>query len=56
MMAAMLSPSRLTFLSEADVLRMFDAVRSEFGAVDILINNAGLQSDAPFIEMTRAQW
>jgi len=42
--------------SEADVLRMFEAVRSEFGAVDILINNAGLQSDAPFIEMTRAQW
>src|ERR1700757_3936026 len=30
--------------SEPDVLRMFDAVRSEFGSVDILINNAGLQS------------
>ena len=42
--------------SEADVLKMFEAVRNEFGSVDILINNAGLQSDAPFVEMTRAQW
>jgi len=42
--------------SEADVLKMFEAVRNEFGSVDILINNAGLQSDAPFVEMTRTQW
>ena len=42
--------------NEADVVRMFEAARSEFGSVDILINNAGLQSDAPFIDMTRAQW
>lgn len=42
--------------SEADVLKMFEAVRNEFGSVDILINNAGLQSDAPFVEMARAQW
>ena len=40
---------------EADVLKMFEAVRNEFGSVDILINNAGLQSDAPFVEMTRAR-
>src|SRR6516225_1714524 len=42
--------------SEADVLKMFEAVQNEFGSVDILINNAGLQSEAPFVEMTRAQW
>ena len=35
---------------------MFEAVRDEFGTVDILINNAGLQSDAPFDQMTLAQW
>ena len=35
---------------------MFEAVRDEFGTVDILINNAGLQSDAPVDEMTLAQW
>jgi glucose 1-dehydrogenase len=42
--------------SEDDVAKMFEAVRNEFGTVDILINNAGLQSDAPFDEMTLAQW
>ena len=29
--------------SEEDVAKMFEAVRDEFGTVDILINNAGLQ-------------
>jgi len=41
---------------EAQVRDMFGAVRHEFGAVDILINNAGLQKDAPFHEMTLDQW
>jgi NAD(P)-dependent dehydrogenase (short-subunit alcohol dehydrogenase family) len=35
---------------------MFEAVRDEFGTVDILINNAGLQQDAPVDQMTLAQW
>src|SRR5215471_13492797 len=34
--------------NENDVAKMFEAVRDEFGTVDILINNAGLQSDASF--------
>jgi len=42
--------------NEDDVARMFGAVREEFGTVDILINNAGLQSDAPVDAMTLAQW
>ena len=42
--------------NEADVARMFEAVRDEFGTVDILINNAGLQQDAPIEQMTLAQW
>src|SRR4029079_893567 len=41
---------------EDDVAKMFGACREEFGTVDILINNAGLQSDAPIDEMTLAQW
>jgi glucose 1-dehydrogenase len=32
--------------------KMFDV----FGTIDILINNAGLQKDAPFEEMTLDQW
>src|SRR5206468_6956397 len=32
---------------EDQVAKMFEAVCKEFGTVDILINNAGLQQDAP---------
>src|SRR6516165_5084629 len=31
--------------NETEVEKMFTAVREEYGTVDILINNAGLQSD-----------
>jgi glucose 1-dehydrogenase len=41
---------------ETDVIAMFDAVRAQYGTVDILINNAGLQQDAKFEDMTLAQW
>ncbi len=42
--------------SEPEVLAMFERARQEFGSIDILINNAGLQQDAPLAEMTLAQW
>jgi glucose 1-dehydrogenase len=35
---------------------MFQKVVREFGTIDILINNAGLQKDAPFDQMTLDQW
>lgn len=41
---------------EDDVKKMFVDVQGQFGTVDILINNAGLQKDAPFTEMTLDQW
>ena len=47
---------------QADVSRedqlsaMFAKMKAEFGTIDILINNAGLQQDAPFDEMTMDQW
>jgi glucose 1-dehydrogenase len=41
---------------EPDVKNMFADVIGQFGTVDILINNAGLQKDAPFTEMTLEQW
>jgi glucose 1-dehydrogenase len=41
---------------EEEVVKMFGDVVTRFGTVDILINNAGLQRDSPFNEMTLAQW
>jgi len=41
---------------EVQVAALFQRARELFGSVDILINNAGLQKDAPLHEMTVAQW
>ena len=41
---------------ELQVQAMFAAARERFGAVDIVINNAGLQQDAAIEDMTLAQW
>jgi glucose 1-dehydrogenase len=41
---------------EAEVQKMFADVVAQFGTVHILINNAGLQRDSPFQEMTLEQW
>jgi glucose 1-dehydrogenase len=42
--------------NESDVQAMFARMYKEFGTIDILINNAGLQQDAPFHELSLAQW
>lgn len=42
--------------SEQDVAGMFKRMVQEFGTIDILINNAGLQRDAAVHDMTLAQW
>ena len=42
--------------NEDQVRNMFQKMYQEFGTIDILINNAGLQQDAPFDEMTIDQW
>ena len=41
---------------EDEVQSMFVEMRREFGTVDILINNAGMQRDAAFHAMTLEQW
>ncbi|MFD5511461.1 SDR family oxidoreductase [Streptomyces sp. NPDC059761] len=41
---------------EDQVVAMMDRMVQEFGTIDILVANAGLQRDAPFEEMTLAQW
>ncbi len=42
--------------SEEEVQAMFRQMCDTFGTIDILINNAGMQQDAAFDEMTLAQW
>ncbi|MFE3764176.1 SDR family oxidoreductase [Streptomyces sp. NPDC059104] len=41
---------------EDQVVAMVDRMVAEFGTIDIMVANAGLQRDAPFTEMTLAQW
>lgn len=41
---------------EEEVIKMFQDVVAQLGTVDILINNAGIQRDAKFTEMTLDQW
>ena len=42
--------------SEADVEAMFAETIRRFGTVHVLVNNAGIQSGAPFADMTYDQW
>ncbi len=42
--------------NEAQVQAMFKQMFDKFGTIDIMVNNAGLQRDAPFHEMTLEQW
>ncbi|MFD7098097.1 SDR family oxidoreductase [Streptomyces xanthophaeus] len=41
---------------EDQVVAMMDRMVQEFGTIDILVANAGLQRDAAFEDMTLAQW
>ena len=41
---------------EKDVQRMFKQMHDEFGTIDILLSNAGLQKDAEFVDMTLEDW
>ncbi|MFF4421580.1 SDR family oxidoreductase [Streptomyces sp. NPDC001549] len=41
---------------EGQVVAMMDRMVEEFGTIDILVANAGLQRDSAFTEMTLAQW
>ncbi len=42
--------------NEQQVVDMFQYMVKEFGTIDILINNAGLQSDAAFVDMSLEKW
>jgi len=41
---------------EEQILRMFDQIRSRWGGVDVLVNNAGFGHDAPLISGSTEHW
>lgn len=41
---------------EADVKRMVLATIEAFGGLDVLVNNAGIESEVPFLEMSLEEW
>jgi glucose 1-dehydrogenase len=41
---------------EEQVQAMFKRMLQQFGTIDVLVNNAGLQQDAAFEDLTLAQW
>jgi glucose 1-dehydrogenase len=40
----------------SDVSRMIQQAVSQFGALDVLINNAGIEEESPFLEKTEQEW
>ena len=56
------SKNRRAMVVEADVSQrdqveaMFDQVEKELGPVDVLVNNAGIETIVPFLELTDEQW
>jgi glucose 1-dehydrogenase len=49
-------PIKADVSNEKEVTAMYEKVFKEFGTVDILINNAGLQKDNKFHEMSLDEW
>lgn len=41
---------------EEQVSKMFQEMYKEFGTIDILVSNSGIQKDADFVDMTLEQW
>jgi glucose 1-dehydrogenase/3-oxoacyl-[acyl-carrier protein] reductase len=42
--------------SRGEVEPMFEMVNKELGPIDVLVNNAGIETIVPFLELTDAQW
>lgn len=42
--------------SQADVTRIVQAARNQFGSIDVLINNAAIRPDCKFLEVEESEW
>lgn len=49
-------PVELDVLAETGIERAMNAVLAGFGQLDVLVNNAGITSQQPALEMTRPEW
>ncbi len=49
-------PLRCDIGVEADITSLVDATRSEFGRLDVLVNNAMAPTRTPFVESTAGDW
>jgi glucose 1-dehydrogenase len=49
-------PVKADVSKEDQVLSMYETILREFGSIDILINNAGVQRDSQFVDLTLEQW
>lgn len=49
-------PVKADVSNEGDVRAMFQTTLRKYGTVDILVSNAGVQKDAPFLDMTLEHW
>jgi glucose 1-dehydrogenase len=49
-------PIKADVSKEDQVLNMYQQMYKEFGTIDILVSNAGVQRDSPFERMTLEQW
>src|SRR2546427_9678847 len=42
--------------NESDCFRLVEEANKAFGRIDLLVNNAGIQTDVPFEETTTEEW
>lgn len=50
------APVRIDVGDEGSVHAAFETVRAELGEVDVLVNNAGIAQEVPFLQLTDADW
>src|SRR3954464_10607518 len=41
---------------EDEVKAMFQAMYKEYGTIDILVSNSGIQKDSPFVDLSLEDW
>src|SRR5260370_5437400 len=55
-LASQVLPVRADIRSSSQVAAMFERVIASFGRLDLLVNNAGVQTWKPMLDFTEAEW